>query len=221
MSSPPSSSSHSDPHAGDSRAHTPPFTPIAHPELDHSLSADLCVHRFDVRYPPRENIPPHVLQAYGPRVAVMVPATETAPELPATYLRLISKALPWTIDVQHTRSGYFGVGQGEPDGKPITCDYLWRKIHEALLQPLTHAEWALIADNEGDEKVDAMKAAAEARKAEGGDATLVVRRVDYLGDKTIFRGLKKSDELAEKRLLPGEEAYPGVQTWVLKFAARS
>jgi hypothetical protein len=171
----------------------------AYPEHGFGVATDLVVIEFDVRREPRRTIPANVYNTLGSKYAIAGPQ-------PATRIRLISKHMPWTIDIAHGR--VFGVDSEVP----ITCEYLWNKLYQALQMPIEPGEWALIATKD-EEKAEAMKAAAKSRAQEGGDAAL--KRIDYLGKHTMFRGLKKDETLEQKMLLPGNGN--SSQTWVVKF----
>lgn len=43
-----------------------------------------------------------------------------------------------------------------------------------------------------------------------------MKRIDYLGEATLFKGLEKDEEYIKKRQMPGDKGCS--ETWVVKFA---
>lgn len=95
-----------------------------------------------------------------------------------------------------------------------------------LQEPLADSEWAMVClPGFGDRKRrDAMERAAERRREKArarGDANAAkdkaLKRIDFLGEDTIFRGLEKDDDFAKKRLFPTEEEC--AETWVIKMGS--
>ena len=115
-----------------------------------------------------------------------------------THLRLISKEFPWIIDCK--------------GDSPIRCETVWDALYLGLQQPILDAEWALIISI-GKKKQKEVEAAAKKRLASSTDKQL--KRIDYLGEATLFKGLEKDDDFAKLRLLPGDKSIP--ETWVVKF----
>ena len=76
------------------------------------------------------------------------------------------------------------------------------------------SEWGLIVGDAKQQKT-IEKAAKKRVNGTAGDKQL--KRIDYLGDTTIFRGLYRDEEFERLRLLPGEKKCP--ETWVVKFGA--
>jgi hypothetical protein len=117
----------------------------------------------------------------------------------ATHLRMISKVFPWSIDI--------------PLRTPVTCEAVWDALYKALQEEIKDSEWGLIV---GDAKQQKMIEKA-AKKRLDGSATenKRLKRIDYLGDATMFKGLFRDEEFERLRLLPGEKACP--ETWVVKL----
>ncbi|EIN11771.1 hypothetical protein PUNSTDRAFT_131926 [Punctularia strigosozonata HHB-11173 SS5] len=189
--------------SSDRRRRSPAWSPpasLTHPELCYGLATDSLVVQWDVRHPPNSNIPPNDYNHLG-RFPVI-------PQSQPTHIRLISKNFPWTIDIVHSKKIYL------PSPEPVSCAYMWEKLYQALQSPLEAGEWALISEDE--EKATAIKEAAAERATRDGDQH--IKRIDYLRGHTMFRGLKKNEELEQRILLPGEEVC--AQTWVVKFGPR-
>ncbi|KAH6906386.1 hypothetical protein BKA70DRAFT_1372447 [Coprinopsis sp. MPI-PUGE-AT-0042] len=109
-----------------------------------------------------------------------------------SYMRLISHKFPWSIDIK-----------------------LPPAIYHALQQPLEDSEWGMIVmDRKARERVEgAMKKRMEAAPSSPPGP----KRIDYLGDSTLFKGLEKDGEFIKLRTMPGEGVAP--ETWVLKITS--
>lgn len=118
----------------------------------------------------------------------------------ATQVRLISKAFPWSIDITLRT--------------PVTCEAVWDALYKALQEEIVDSEWGLIV---GDAKQQKLMEKAAKKRLEGSTGDKRLKRIDYLGDITIFKGLYKDEEFERVRLLPGDKKYP--ETWVVKFGA--
>ncbi|KAJ7497647.1 hypothetical protein FB451DRAFT_1212248 [Mycena latifolia] len=117
----------------------------------------------------------------------------------ATHVRLISKAFPWSIDIM--------------SNTPVTCEAVWDALYAGLQQHIADSEWGIVI---GDKKLrETIEKAARRRVESDPDARL--KRIDWLGGNTIFKGLDRMEEFQEQRLLPGEE--PCVETWVVKLGS--
>ena len=60
-----------------------------------------------------------------------------------------------------------------------------------------------------------MEAAAKKRLASLSSSDKQLKRIDYLGEAALFKGLEKDDDFVKLRLLPGDKSIP--ETWVVKF----
>ncbi|KAF7305961.1 C2H2-type domain-containing protein [Mycena chlorophos] len=159
-----------------------------YPTLNPVLASDTTQVRYDVRRKAKSDIPGHI---YAPNRGLF--ATSSS----ASHIRLISKAFPWSVEVK--------------SGVPITVEGIWDAIHTALQQHIADSEWGIIIS---DKKLrEAIEKAAKKRSET--DADPLLKRVDWLGTQTVFKGLDKFEEFTEMRLLPGME--PCTETWVVKL----
>jgi hypothetical protein len=82
-----------------------------------------------------------------------------------------------------------------------------------LQQPIADSEWGIIVT---DKKLrETIEKAAKKRADSDSDGRL--KRIDWLGPNTIFKGLDRMEEFQEARLLPGAE--PCTETWVVKLGS--
>lgn len=77
------------------------------------------------------------------------------------------------------------------------------------------SEYGMIAGDPDDRK-RILRAAKKRQQA--GDPDRRLKRIDWLGDATVFKGLDHDAEFAKARLMPGQEQYP--ETWVIKFGTK-
>ncbi|KLO16935.1 hypothetical protein SCHPADRAFT_191012 [Schizopora paradoxa] len=129
------------------------------------------------------------------------PATNEVTE----YVRLVAEEFPWAIDI---------CVRVEKGVRAVTCGDVWRGIHYALQEPLSQSEWAILMSNK-----DASPAWGERfRNVVQGMRTrepVIPRRVDWLGNKTVFCGLKSGGDLARRVLRPGTK--PCRHTYLVTF----
>ena len=149
--------------------------------------------RFDVRSPPRDGIFVNTYLYHGLQPALIT-------EAPITKMRLYSKVFPWTIDIVSAQH-------------PITCRDIWDAIHRALQQDIEDSEWGVIVL--ANKWRDAVEKAAKSRM-EREKSSKKLKRIDFLGDSTMFKGLEKDEAQEKLRLLPGTEAC--AETWFVTFA---
>lgn len=96
---------------------------------------------------------------------------------------------------------------------PITCRDIWDAVYNALQQDLDDSEWGMmVMEKKWRETVEK---AAKMRMDEDRSSNKL-KRIDLLGESTMFKGLEKDEELENVRLLPGMEACP--ETWFVVFA---
>jgi hypothetical protein len=82
-----------------------------------------------------------------------------------------------------------------------------------LQEPLADSEWGIaVVDKERREAI--LKAA---KKREEKDHDIRLKRIDWLGDTTLFRGLEQDGEFEKMRLLPRAQSCP--ETWVIRLTA--
>lgn len=80
-----------------------------------------------------------------------------------------------------------------------------------LQEPLADSEWGMIVLN--DDLREKIERAARRREEKDNDKRF--KRIDWLGDATLFKGLEKDEEFERRRLLPCAQACP--ETWVVRF----
>jgi hypothetical protein len=161
-----------------------------YPNLNPILAADTTLLRYDVR-----NVPKDTILASTYYANCHTPCLGT----PTSHVRLISKAFPWTIDVKSHGS--------------ITCELIWDAVYYGLQEPLADSEWGMAVVNK--EKREAILKAAKKRGDKDKDKRL--KRIDWLGDTTLFRGLEQDGEFEKMRLLPQAQACQ--ETWVVQLSA--
>ncbi|KAM6501881.1 hypothetical protein JOM56_001858, partial [Amanita muscaria] len=163
------------------------------PKLNSLLGAGETLVRFDVRKHPREAILMNAYHLYGLQPAIISGS-------PVTYLRLYSKSIPWCIDIK-------------ANGRPITCRDVWDAIYDALQQEIDDSEWGMVVREK--KLRETVENAVKKRKE--GDKSNKIKRIDLLGEETMFKGLEKHDDLAKVRLLPGTEGCE--ETWFAAFSS--
>lgn len=171
--------------------HAEGFRSRKYPNLNPILAADTTLLRYDVRNKPKETI---LSSTYYSNCHTPCLGT------PTSHIRLISKAFPWTIDVKSAHGS-------------ITCELIWDAIYFGLQEPLADSEWG-IAVVDKDRRESILKAA---KKREEKDKDSLLKRIDWLGDTTLFRGLEQDGEFEKARLLPRGQGCP--ETWVVKLSA--
>jgi hypothetical protein len=121
----------------------------------------------------------------------------------ATHVRIISKAFPWSIEIMPK----------SPSGMPttVTLANFWDALFAGLHEPLEDSEWGLAVLDK--KLMETIEQGAKARKDAHGDTKF--RRIDWLGDQVLIRGLEKDEEFIKLRLFPG--AQPCAETWILKL----
>ncbi|KAF9467406.1 hypothetical protein BDZ94DRAFT_1305480 [Collybia nuda] len=179
------------------RAYAPPdpanYRSKKYPDLNPILAADTTLLRFDVKKKPRTEI-----------LASTYYSSRHSPALSkgVKHLRLISKSFPWTIDI---------VSQG-----PITCEAVWDALFTGLQEFIADSEWGFIIDDK--KKREAVEKAAK-KRIEGEQITdKRLRRIDYLGEGTFFKGLEQDQDYHKLRLLPAEQGCP--ETWIVKLGTQ-
>lgn len=172
--------------------HAESFRSRNYPNLNPILAADTTVLRYDVRNKPKDTIlaSTYYANCYTPCLGA-----------PTSHIRLISKAFPWTIDVKSTNG-------------TITCEHIWDAIYCGLQEPLADSEWGGIVVLDKDRRESTLKAA---KKREGKDKDIRLKRIDWLGDTTLFRGLEQDGDFEKTRLLPSAQGCP--ETWVVQLSA--
>ncbi|KAG2030132.1 hypothetical protein BDR03DRAFT_974976 [Suillus americanus] len=150
-----------------------------------------CMVRYDVRKSVKEGIVPYALEGMKGKPAML--------NVPMARIRIISKAFPWSISIQ------------APAGSIVTCNAVFRELHGQLQNYITDAEWAIVAVDKTRKR--AIEKAADSRQEKDRDNRL--KRIDWLGDVTVFEGLEKDEEFEKQICLRGSTSVTG--TWVAKF----
>jgi hypothetical protein len=176
------------------------------PDMHPILARDTTLVKYDVRHPPKDNIPGAFYDRHK---------KEFATRTPTFHMRLVSKEVPWTIEIDFKeKASIYPYGQNM--SYAVNVGDVWKALHNALQEPLRDSEWALLLDGfsswtERDARRRNIEQAAEKWSGKGP----VVKRIDWLGDKTVFKGLVKDDSFARHRLMPGMKWCP--DTWVVRF----
>lgn len=124
----------------------------------------------------------------------------TATSRNVRHMRLISKDFPWTIDIIPRRIS-----------DVITCGDVWKALHAGLQEKLKDSDWGYL-NIQAEGHMTNRKAVVDAMEQRGGENPI---RIDWLGDRNIFKGLEKDDGYARRRLLPGEESCE--ETWIARM----
>ncbi|KAI0684722.1 hypothetical protein BC835DRAFT_1292396 [Cytidiella melzeri] len=143
---------------------------------------------FDLRKPPREYEP----QEYDhhSRYSVFLQ--------PKNRLRLVCKNFPWTIEIKD---------------EWVYCSLVWDVMYEALQKPIKSSEWALIAHDES--KRQEINKARRKRLERYREDDLRPKRIDWLGEMTLFRGLYCDEAFVRNVLLPGKDEW--METCVIRL----
>jgi len=160
------------------------------PTLNPALAADMTQIRYDVRKPPRDAIMLTTWQQISHLPALTVPTRE---------IFIISKAFPWSIKIPAAA------------GSVVTCGAIFDALYTMLQQPMEDSEWGIVIHDKS--RKEAIEKAAKLRQEKDKDKRL--KRIDWLGDTPMFKGLEKDDEFEKKRALPGSAGV--AETWVVKF----
>jgi hypothetical protein len=120
-----------------------------------------------------------------------------ATAVPCQHLRLISKAFPWTIEIL------------VPGG--VTCESVWDALYAALQEHIMDSEWGMIVQDK--KKKETVEKAHKKRIEKDLDS--MYKRIDFLGENVIFKGLEKDTQYEKERLLKGIERC--AETWIVKL----
>lgn len=181
------------------RYQSSPFTSIIadgfrshkYPNLNPILAADTTLLRYDIRKKPRDIIlaTTYFQSCHTPALAHH-----------CSHVRLISKAFPWTIEVKSNQAS-------------ITCELIWDSIYHALQEPLADSEWGMVVTD----KATRERVEKAAKKRQEIDKDNRLKRIDLLGETTLFKGLEKDEEYEKLRLLP--RASNCSETWVVRLSS--
>ncbi|KAG2135780.1 hypothetical protein DEU56DRAFT_871601 [Suillus clintonianus] len=156
------------------------------------LASDMTHVRYDVRKPAREGIMLSTWQQISHVPAFVTPTYEVL---------IVSKAFPWSILIH------------VPAGSVVTCGAIFEGLHEMLQKPIEDSEWGIVALGDKSRR-EAIEKAAKSRQEKDGDKRL--KRIDWLGDTPMFKGMEKDEDFQKKRHLPGSAKV--AETWVVRFA---
>ena len=115
-------------------------------------------------------------------------------------MRLISKAFPWSIEIMTEAN--------------VTCEDVWRSLYNSLQQKIADSEWGFLIRQEG--QLAKIEASVKKRLEADPKADKHPKRIDVLGDATIFRGLELDSNFAKMRLLPLSPKCD--ETWVVRLS---
>ncbi|KAH7906166.1 hypothetical protein BJ138DRAFT_1094455 [Hygrophoropsis aurantiaca] len=165
-----------------------------YPHLNPALAADMTHVRYDLRKAPASGM---LFSTY--QQVAQTPALDR----PTLELRVVSKAFPWTIDIKVAAPAV------------VMCGAVWDAMYKMLQEPIADSEWGLAIHDKTHR--EAIEKAAKARQdaAKGADGEKKLKRIDWLGEATVFKGLERDEEFEKRRLLPGTAAV--AETWVVKF----
>ncbi|KAG6826533.1 hypothetical protein H0H93_016432 [Arthromyces matolae] len=163
---------------------------IKYPDLLFLLASDMTRLQWDVRYKP-DSI--HASTYFQYRHAI---ATQKS----AKKLKIISKVFPWSIDID--------------SHVPISAEMVWEAIYQGLQVPIADSEWGMLLMMKKAQK-EALEKAAKKRMEEHPEDKEPLRRVDFLGDATKFKGLDRDEEFVKQRALPGSGVFN--DTWVVSL----
>jgi hypothetical protein len=161
------------------------------PRLNAGLGVESTIIPYDLRRAPRDGIPTRYQQI----------ALQPAFAQPTYDVRIISKAFPWAVDIR------------PPAGSVVTCSAIFKGVYAMLQEPITYSEWGIVMIEKT--KKETIERAAKARHEKRKDKDMRLKKIDWLGDTTVFRGLERDEEFEKKRLLPGTQGVK--ETWVIKF----
>jgi hypothetical protein len=115
-----------------------------------------------------------------------------------SQIRLISSLIPWPITITTTH----------PSGLKIS-DIL-EEMYECLQKHVTSVEWFIVEEKKRLTVGETMRRNSKLRGGERGERD-GVRRVDWLGEWTVVRGLEKDERFITERQVGKEK----IDTWVL------
>lgn len=147
---------------------------------------------WDVRTEPRElrlsQLASH--SAFCPNV-LSFPLTSSA----SGHIRILSAYFPWSIEIG-------------PKQRAITAGEVLHALYDLLNKDLEDVVWSLADDHRRASIVHAWKARS--------DCVSGIKRVDFLGRRTGFKGLYRDERFAQKRRRPDMADAP--ETVLVLFA---
>ena len=187
------------------------FRASKYPNLNPVLAVDTTYVKYDLRSEPLSSIHTSIHQTNAPSPAITKgkwkPGTHGTSAY-ASEVRIVSKAFPWTLDVR-----------GRP-GEVLTVGTIWDALHALLQEPVADSEWGAVLVYDKGKREGILKAAKERieherKQGKPGAGAVPLKRIDFLGEHTLFRGLERDETFEEHRLLPGAKA--AAEIWVAKM----
>lgn len=166
-----------------------------YPHLNPALAPDTTLMRYDISKKARNTLSPDAWHAHASSLATAVPTR---------HLRLISKHFPWTIEIVVYDAQAV-----------VTCQSVWDALYSAMQEEIVDSEWGFIAM---DRKRREATERARRKRLDMRDSDTRYKRVDYLGDMPIFKGLERDTDFEGNRVMKGVE--PCAETWVVKLGDR-
>jgi len=163
-----------------------------YPSLNPSLAEDTSLLRFDVKQKPSATLLASTYYANRHNFALATPSR---------HMRLISKSFPWQIDIMTPTN--------------VTCEDVWESLYAALQHPIVDSEWGFIIKDA--KQKEAMEAAMKKRIEGDPNADKRPKRIDFLGNITLFKGLGKDDDFIKLRVMPHSPTC--AETWVIKLTS--
>ena len=118
---------------------------------------------------------------------------------PVKHARFVCRDFPWPVEIRD---------------EWVTCGVVWEKIYHTLQEYITETEWAMASDAQRHK----IERAVRFREAESGNRDLKPRRIDWLGETTVFNGLQKDNRFVREVSIPGKKE--NMDTWVIRLARR-
>ncbi|KAI6040623.1 hypothetical protein EDC04DRAFT_1459517 [Pisolithus marmoratus] len=156
-----------------------------YPRINAILAEDTTLIQYDVRRAPSCSL------------LLMVPQLGRTLALPSpsSAIHIVSSEFPWSLDIP----------------APVTCAAVFEGLYDMLQKPMTDSEWGSVVF--GKSRYWTILAAAKARAET--DGVMKLKRIDWLGNMTAFKGLEKNPEFESTRRMPWMA--PGPETWVVRF----
>lgn len=145
--------------------------------------------RLDLRKNPRRANPIDFQQHFGYSLFSQ----------PVREIRLVCRSFPWPIELR---------------GELVLCGIVWSTLYETLQENLTDSEWAMASES----RRKIIDRAVRLREAESGNRNMKPKRIDWLGEKTVFAGLERDDNFVQEIAMP-ERQY-SIDTWVIRMENR-
>ncbi|KAG6332083.1 hypothetical protein ID866_7006 [Astraeus odoratus] len=135
------------------------------------------------------------MRIVGPGQYAVIPPEELqqpATNPPTTRMRITHDAIPhWPIDLELQSNDY----QTASMPPPITLGDVLYMIHSSLHRQISHHDWARLRDFEQEAIARAYARRCRSTPSVADlEASQGVKRVDYLTDRPIFRGLLRSHD---------------------------